>query len=473
MKLSELAIILNGKLHGNDAEFENVSIDSRAIKSGDCFFAIKGEFFDGHDFIADIAKKNAAVVVIDRDIKTSISSIRVNNTRKALIDLACFYRDSVHIPVIAITGSCGKTTTRALLENILKLAGNVLASQKSFNNDIGLPLTLLQLKPDHDFAVLEIGTNHPGEIAALTAIAKPTVSVITMVAGVHVEFFGSVDNIAKEKGDIYSTLETTGIAVINADDPYCDYWKKLNGNHRVITFAHDALAIVNGSGSDYRKSDVLSIVNGSGSDSDRVTSIVMASDVCIMEDGKAAFTLLCGDARSIVHLPILGQHNITNALAAAAVAYALEIPIETIKKGLETVTPEYGRLNVQKGLNGATIIDDSYNANPTSVKAAIDILTHRSENTFLVLGDMKELGEGAENLHSEMGEYALKKGIKKLLCYGAMSAHAATAFGKNAQHFDDQQKLIDVLKLSLSENVTVLIKGSNSMKMVNIVNAVL
>jgi len=447
MKLSELAVILNGALHGNDAEFENISIDSRAIKAGDCFFAIKGEFFDGHDFMADIAKNNATVAIIDRDISTLMPTIRVESTHAALIDLARYYRDSVHIPVVAITGSCGKTTTRALLESILKLAGNVLASQKSFNNDIGLPLTLLQLKPDHDFAVLEIGTNHPGEIAALTAIAKPTVAVITMVAGVHVEGFGSVENIAKEKGDIYSTLETTGIAVINADDPFCDYWKKLNGNHRIVTFSRDNNADV------------------------------MASDIKTMPDGTMQFTLtLNGDAPAaetrFIASPLLGEHNITNALAAAAVAFSLEIPIDLIKTGLETVVPEYGRLNIKKGLNGATIIDDSYNANPTSVKAAIKILTHRSENSILVLGDMKELGEGAQNLHSEMGEYALKYGVKKLFCYGAMSVDAAKAFGKNAQHFDDQQKLIDTLKLVLSDEVTVLVKGSNSMKMNNIVNAI-
>ena len=465
MKLSELAAILNGTLHGTDAEFLNVSIDSRAIKSTDCFFAIKGEFFDGHDFLNNVAEKKAAVAIVDRDIKTIIPTIRVENTHKALIDLARFYRDSVHIPVVGITGSCGKTTTRALLESILKQAGSVLASQKSFNNDIGLPLTLLQLKPDHDFAVLEIGTNHPGEIAQLTQIAKPTVSVITMVAPVHVEGFGSVENIAKEKGDVYSTLETTGIAVINADDQYCDYWKKLNGNHRMVTF-------------------------GIHNNAD-----VMASNIEVMPDGRAQFELTIngnmreinvakngGDAHgvlscaqkviTVVHLPLLGEHNVINALVASAVAHALEIPLELIKKGLEIAAPEYGRLNIKKGLNGATIIDDSYNANPASVKAAINVLTHQSENSILVFGDMKELGEGAKQLHSNIGEYALKKGIKKLFCYGKMSANAAAAFGKNAAHFDDQQKLIDALKLVLSEDVTVLIKGSNSMKMVNIVKAI-
>lgn len=443
MNLFELATILNGQFSGNNAEFKTISIDSRVIKPGDCFIAIKGEFFDGHDFLHVVSEKKAAVAIVDRDVAISIPTIRVKNTRQALIHLASFYRAKVNIPVIAITGSCGKTTTRALTENILKLAGNVLASKKSFNNDIGLPLTLLQLTPEHDFAVLEIGTNHPGEIAALTKIAQPTITVITMVAGVHIEGFGSVENIAKEKGDIYSTLKTTNIAVINADDSYADYWKKLNSQHRIVTFGM------------HHKADV------------------MAEDIKIMPDGSVQFQLVMHSATGVVHLPLLGEHNIINALAAASIAYALSISIDKIKQGLETAQPEYGRLNIKTGLHGATIIDDSYNANPASVKAAITLLSHRSENGILVLGDMKELGDGAQSLHADIGRFAHASGIKTLFCYGEMSAYAANAFGKDALHFSDQQQLIDALTLSLSSKITVLVKGSNSMKMINIVNAIL
>jgi len=442
MKYSELAKILNGKLFGNDGEFNSISIDSRAIKKGDCFIAIKGEVFDGHDFIADVANINAAVVVLDRDVDTGIPVIKVKDTRQALKDIASFYRENAHIPVAAITGSCGKTTTRALLENILKQKGDVLASKKSFNNDIGLPLTLIQLKPTHDFLVLEIGTNHPGEIANLTTIAKPTVSVITMVAPVHVEHFGSVDAIAREKGDIYAGLSGDGIAVINADDPFADAWKKTAKSHHVITFGCA------------KKSDV------------------MARDIKIALNGKTTFTLVLPNESTEIHLPLLGEHNVMNALAAVAVAYALEIPIDAIKKGLETVQPEYGRLVEKKGFAGAIIIDDSYNANPASVKAAINLITHRSPNTILVLGDMKELGEHAAEMHADVGTFAKSRGLKKLFCYGTMTAETVKAFGKNAQHFDDYETLIQSLKPHLSPEVLVLVKGSRSMKMETVVDAI-
>ncbi|MDP1573711.1 MAG: UDP-N-acetylmuramoyl-tripeptide--D-alanyl-D-alanine ligase [Coxiellaceae bacterium] len=440
MNLLLLANILNGTLCGNDATFSRIVIDSRTVQPGDCFFAIKGEFFDGHDFLGDIEQKKAAVAIVDRQVALSIPTIQVENTKTALINLARFYRESVSIPVVGITGSCGKTTTRALIEHILKQAGNVLASQKSFNNDIGLPLTLFQLKPEHDFAVLEIGTNHPGEIAALTAIAAPTISVVTMVAGVHVEGFGSLQKIAEEKSDIYKTAD---IAIINADDPFSALFRKRAEGARIITFGI------------HHPADV------------------MAKEILINENGCAQFTLLMPlcDAPCIT-LPLLGEHNVTNALAAAAIAFALRIPIEKIKMGLETAAPEYGRLTIKKGLSGSTIIDDSYNANPTSVEAAIKILTNRSDHAILVFGDMKELGDIAESSHHYIGECALKQGVKQLFCYGENSAFAAKAFGKNAFHFMDQQALIDALKPALTKEVTVLVKGSNGMKMINIVNQI-
>lgn len=442
MKLSELATILHGTLQGADSEYKRIVIDSRVVQKDDCFFAIKGEFFDGHDFIVEVAQKGASVAVVDHAVVSDIPIIIVANTRKALIDLARFYRETASIPVVAITGSCGKTTTRAMLENILKQSSCVLASQKSFNNDIGLPLTLLQLKPDHHYLVLEIGTNHPGEIAALTNIAKPTLSVVTMIAGVHTEGFGSIENIAVEKAEIYAGLSEDGVAVVNADDPFADYFKKIANRHRVITFGTDHQAGI------------------------------MAKDVSIHADGKINFTLQIMDKTVFIALPLLGEHNVVNALAAAAVAFALAIPIQCIKQGLESVQPEYGRLVMKKSIMGANIIDDSYNANPTSVKAAIRVLTHQSSDPILVLGDMKELGKDVEALHAAIGEFALQQGVKKLFCYGAMSVFAAKAFGKNAFYFDDQQQLLEALKLSLTKDTTVLVKGSHSMKMKNIVDAI-
>lgn len=443
MKLSQLAKILNGTLTGVDTEFKNISIDSRATQNGDCFFAIKGEFFDGHDFIADVAKKNVAVIIVDRDIKIDIPHIRVKNTRQSLIDLAYFYRKNIIIPVAAITGSCGKTTTRALLENILKQSGTVLASKKSFNNDIGLPLTLLKLNPSYDFVVLEIGTNHPGEIVALTEIAKPTIAIVTMVAPVHIEYFGTLEAIAHEKGTIFEGLTSDGVAVINADDQYATLWKKMSASHRIITFSKNNSADV------------------------------IACDIKFTLDGKTIFMLVLQNKNISVALPLLGEHNVTNALAAAAMAFALNIPIENIKTGLETVQPEYGRLVEKKGFAGATIIDDSYNANPASVKAAITLLTHRTKNSILVFGDMLELGNIADEQHADIGIFAKNVGIKQLFCYGKLSAQAAKTFGENAQHFDDQKILIDVLKNNLTQETTVLIKGSRGMKMEKVVEALL
>lgn len=441
MKSSQLANIVHGTLVGADTEYKNISLDSRTVNAGDCFFAIKGEFFDGHDFIADVAKKNIAAAVIDHDMIAPIPLIKVNSTRDALIRLANFYRKNTHIPVAAITGSCGKTTVRALLENILKQKGDVLASKKSFNNDIGLPLTLLQLNAKHDFAVLEIGTNHPGEIAHLTEIAKPTIATVTLAAPVHIEYFKDVEDIAREKGAIFEGLTHDGIAVINADDAFAELWKKMSGSRRVITFGCSA------------KSDV------------------SASNIQSNKNGQTTFILHFPTQNTKITLPLLGEHNVINALSAAAMAFGLNISIEKIKIGLESVAPEYGRLVEKKSSQGAIIIDDSYNANPLSVKAAIRLLTHRSSHSILVLGDMGELGNIAEKMHTEIGEFAKQQGVQQLFCYGKNTALTAKAFGGDAHHFDDQNTLVQSLKSILTKDATVLVKGSRSMKMEKIVEA--
>lgn len=443
MQYTQLAKILRGTLIGSDGEFKTIAIDSRTIQNGDCFIAIKGDHFDGHDFIADVAAKNAAVAVVSRDVDGAIPIITVKDTRQALKDIAAFYRNNVAIPVAAITGSCGKTTTRALLENILKQQGNVLASKKSFNNDIGLPLTLLQLHAAHDFAVLEIGTNHPGEIAQLAQLAKPTMATVTMAAPVHLANFDSLSAIAREKGAIFESLTSDGIAVINADDDFADLWKKMAGSRRVITFGRN------------KKADV------------------SVNSVHLLPNGNTHFVLQLPNQTTEIHLSLLGEHNVMNALAAAAMAYAMHLSIEQIKQGLETVLPEYGRLIEKKGLAGATIIDDSYNANPVSVKAAIQLLVQRTADSILVFGDMKELGQTENSLHADIGRFAKKAGLKKLFCYGKLTQETANAFGENAQHFEDHQSLIDTLKPQLTSKTTVLIKGSRSMKMETVVAALM
>src|SRR3989338_7960901 len=317
-QLSQLAKIIDGKLMGDDGVYQHISIDSRAIENNNAFFAIHGEQFDGHDFVGMAAEKNAAVVIVNKKMNVPIAQIIVSDTRKALADIAAFYRETVSIPVIAITGSCGKTTTRALLENILKQRGRVLASQKSFNNDIGVPLTLLQLNDTHDFAVLEIGTNHPGEIQALTQIVQPTIATVTMAAAVHAEHFKNVKAIALEKGAIFSHLSARGIAVINADDMYASLWKNLSASHVVITFACD------------------------------VKADVTASDIVLDSQGKPTFTLHYANEHETIHLPFLGAHNVMNALAAAAMASALQTPLSLVKHGFEKTMAVEGRLIEKK-----------------------------------------------------------------------------------------------------------------------------
>lgn len=441
MKLAELSKVLHGTFAGDDAEFKHISIDSRSVQNGDCFFAIKGDVFDGHDFVLDVAKKGALVAIVDRDVVADIAMIKVKNTRQALMDLARFYRETTAAPVAAITGSCGKTTTRALLENILKQQSNVLASKKSFNNDIGLPLTLLQLTPSCEYVVLEMGTNHPGEIAQLTAIAKPNIAVVTMAAPVHIEHFMTVDAIAREKGTIFEGLAQDGVAVINMDDGHAGLWKKQSGERRVITFGY------------HQKADV------------------MAHDLQLTAEGKPIFTLVFQDKKTSISLPLLGEHNVVNALAAATMAFAMHVSIENIKKGLETVQPEQGRLVEKKGISGTTVIDDSFNANPASVKAAIKLLTDREVNSVLVLGDMLELGDQANQMHADIGAFAKACGLKQLYCYGKHSIETVKAFGKNARHFESHDALIRELKPQLKNNMTVLIKGSHSMKMEKIAEA--
>ncbi len=443
MKLSTIAKHLHGKLIGHDVDYKNISIDTRTLQPGDLFFAIKGDARDGHDFIFEAEKAGAAAIVVNHDVQTILPKIIVTDSRKALFDLTKFYRESSAIPFVAITGSCGKTTTRALLENILKQRGPVLASQKSFNNDLGVPLTMGRLKPEDQFAVFEIGANHVGEIAGLTKLVRPNVAVITMVAPVHVEGFGCLENIAKAKAEIFDGLTENGIAVINQDDGFADYFKNLNKNNRIITFG------VN------HKSDV------------------MAKNIICNAQSKIQFELVIPGESTEINLPLIGAHNITNALAAAACAAALGIPIVKIKAGLETAVPVEHRLIEQKGFAGATIIDDSYNANPTSVRAAIQILTKRPGESILVLGDMLELGKEADEIHAALGKFALENQVNQLFCYGKHSQFAAKAFGKNAQCFDDQKKLIESLKPVISNTTTVLIKGSNSMKMGSIVLALL
>jgi UDP-N-acetylmuramoyl-tripeptide--D-alanyl-D-alanine ligase len=444
MKLSQAATILNGKLIGEDVEFTSINTDTRTTTPGDLYIARRGEALDGHDYIQAAKDKKAAAALVDHSVAIDLPQLQVADTTKALGQLAAYHRSLFKIPVVGVTGSCGKTTVKNLLGSIFKQCGNVLFNESSFNNHVGLPLTLWQLNSKHQYAVVEIGTNHVGEIANLAAIAKPTVAIITNAAPAHLEGLGTVEGVAREKGAIYESLSKDGIAIINADDQFADYWKSLVPGRKVFTFS------MHNSNADF-----------------------YARDIQMARNGKARFHLVTPTGETLIHLPIMGEHNVGNALAAAAATYAVGIPLAAIHAGLENAMPEKKRLNEYHTPEGAFLIDDSYNANPLSVKAAINLLALHNGQRVLVLGDMLELGENAKTYHQTLGEQARALGIEKLFAYGKLSAATASGFGKDALHFTDQQQLIAVLKPQLTKDMVLLVKGSKSMKMGNVVKALL
>lgn len=427
----------------SDVSIQGVSTDTRTIQAGDLFVALRGEHSDGHDYITAAVQAGAVAIIVDRPILVScdIPVLTVIDTRQALLDLAAAWRLRFTIPIVAITGSCGKTSTRALLESILQLEGPTLASEKSYNNAIGVPLTLLRLQALHRYAVIEVGTSGPGEIASLVRVVQPTVAILTNVAAAHLSGLGSIEGIAAEKSDIFSTLPSDGVAVVNADDTFAPYWLE-RIRSRVLRFGINHPA-------DMR-----------------------AIDVGFNQQAQAYFTLvLFGRAVSPipVQLRLVGKHQVYNALAAAAAATALGMNINRVAEGLSIAMPVEGRLNIHVGYGGARIIDDSYNANPGSVRAAIAALTSYSHDNagvrILVLGDMKELGTEADYWHAQIGREARDSGIHYLLCYGEHSHSTAEAFGENGWHFSEQTALLAALRPLLNPSVTVLIKGSHAMGM--------
>lgn len=444
MKLSAAAALLKAKLQGADAEFTTVSTDTRTLKSGDLFIALQGPKFNGNEFVAEATKKGAVGAIVCGELaSTQLPIISVKDTKKALAQLARHQREQVQIPIVAVTGSVGKTTTRAMLASVFRQLGHVLASESSFNNDIGVPLTLMRLRSDQDYAIFELGANHIGEIAHLVELVKPSVAIITNAGPAHLEGFGSLEGVAKAKGEIYQGLKADGIAIVNNDDHFAPFWKTLIGDRRTITFG---------------------VKNAAD---------IRATNIRLDAQGHPIFQLIMPNGEIEVVLPLMGEHNVANALAVAAAAAVFNCPISSIKKGLESVEPVKGRLVLQKGYHGATIIDDSYNANPSSVGAAIKVLAKQPGHSILVFGDMRELGPDSEKFHREIGQQALQAGIRQMYCYGPLSRCAVDAFGNNAHHFEDKQALIVALKDQLNKDNTVLIKGSLSMGMAQVAKALL
>ena len=443
VRLSQLAHMLNINWQGSDPIVNGFSTDSRNINANDVFIALSGERFDGHDYLTQAEAAGAAAAIVSRDIAATLPTLPVKDTHQALMQLAAQWRQQFELPIACITGSCGKTSTRALLQKIFSGVGPTLASEKSFNNNIGVPLTLLRLRKEHRYAVLEVGANHPGEIAELIKIIKPKVATITNAGPAHLAGFGSIEGVARAKGEIFSGLPQNGIAVINQDDAFADVWRDLKGGRQHLTFGIQESADL------------------------------MASNIHLNREFKPSFVLQTPEGHCIVQLQLLGRHSVYNALAAATCALAVGVSLDHIKQGLETGEAEVRRLNEKKGYANATIIDDSYNANPTSVAAAIDVLSHRDGTLVLVLGDMLELGSGSGEWHEKIGQQAHQAGIQHLFCVGTYSAEAAKAFGASAHHFQTKEELVQELRSILNDRVTVLVKGSNSMGMNKVVEALL
>lgn len=439
--LSAAASAVNGVLHGADRTFTGAGMDSRKLAANELFIALPGSRVDGHDFLPVARERGAAAALVERKIADPLPQIVAADTLLALGRLAAWWRTHYTCPVVGLTGSNGKTTVKELLAAILGRCGATLATQGNLNNNIGLPLTLLRLRSSHRYAVIEMGANHPGEIAYLTHIARPDVALINNAGPAHLEGFGTVEGVAHAKGEIFSGLPANGTAVINADDVYTAVWETLAAKQRIVRFGFTA-----------------------------------GSDVSAQWEGDATGSRLHlhtpdGSAHATLHLP--GQHNVMNALAASAAAFAVNVKLPDIALGLESARGAPGRMQIKTGRNGASIIDDTYNANPASVQAALDVLAACRGRRVFVLGDLAELGDATVDLHRSIGVAAAASGIDALYSVGTLSAHAANAFGGEQRHFATQEELMTHLIPMLALGTTLLVKGSRSAQMERVVAALM
>jgi UDP-N-acetylmuramoyl-tripeptide--D-alanyl-D-alanine ligase len=437
--LSWFAQAMQAQLIGADCAVTRVTTDSRAVRPGDLFVALRGERFDGHEFGGGAAREGAVGVVCERKLDTPAAQLLVSDSLLALQAAARAWRERLAPPVVAVTGSNGKTTTKQLLAAVFAARGPVLATRGNLNNHIGVPLTLLELREAHRTAVIEMGANHAGEIARLTSIARPAIGVITQAGDAHLEGFGSREGVARAKGELFAGMDQDGIAVINADDAYADLWRGL-ARGRQLSFGIEHAA-------DVRATDLHDSAQGS------------------------CFELSIPGSEALVDLPLPGRHNVMNALAAAACGAAMGLDADTIARGLARVESAQGRVVWKRSTQGARVIDDSYNANPTSVNAGLALLAQQPGRRWAVLGGMAELGAASEALHADCGSAARRLGIDRLLLLGAAGEHYARGWGAGAERFDEVDALLRALQQDAGADVTVLVKGSRSARMERVVAA--
>lgn len=436
MRLSQAASLLKcAPIHG-DVTFTGITSDSRQIVPGMLFAALSGQTSDGHDYLQQAMERGAVAALVSRKVPAGLQVLQVDDVLAALGTLAGFWRNECPAKVIGITGSNGKTTVKEMVASILRLEGEVLATRGNFNNELGLPLTLFRLNKSHDYAVIEMGASNPGDIAYLAAIARPDVSVITNIGPAHLQGFINIQGVARAKGEIFAALRQDGTAIMNAAEPWVDLWQGINKAGKILYF------------------------NGEGENHVRIRE---AADEVVVSTPVGEFPL---------QLPLPGLHNLTNALAATAVCLALDVPLAHIKTGLETVSPVPGRLSLKMAKAGWTVIDDTYNANPASLYAALQVLASQNGEPWLVIGDMKELGADSRKMHAELGDAARSLGVKRLFAVGEASTATVDAFGDCAVHFSSRDGLIKALRAELRPGVACLVKGSRSMGMEHVVNAI-
>lgn len=457
MALREISDALGGSLIGDSVLVDNVFTDSRMTSlpnRSSLFVALKGPFFDAHNYLESAQELGAAAAIVEKKSALNIPQIVVENSKLALAQLAALNRQKSNAKYVAITGSSGKTTTKEMVASILSLAGSTFATLGNLNNDIGVPLSLLEIDESIEFGVLELGANHVGEIAYTAELVKPDVALVNNVGAAHLEGFGDLQGVAEAKSEIYAFVKKGGKAIVNLDDNFSAYFLE-NISSETVLFSH------------FSKSDIY------------------AQNVKLSVEGSTSFELYTPEGNVLVNLPLAGEHNVSNALAAASCCLALGVSLRLISKGLASTPTVKGRQVVNNLDNGVTLIDDTYNANLASMKAAIDLLKQYPEPRVLVIGDMGELGSQGSDLHKEIGDYAFSLNITQLFCFGPLSLLASQTFdealsntpekkgSRRTLHFDNQKELIEELIKEARFGHTILVKGSRTSQMEKIVEAIL
>ena len=444
LSLTQLAEVTAGELVGGDASFVSVSTDSRSINKGELFIALKGPNFNGNLYVENIEKKGAVAALVDDVQAVNIPQVKVQDTLKALGDVAKYNREQFKGKVVAVTGSSGKTSVKEMLAAILNEEGRTLSTTGNLNNDIGAPLTLLRIEDTHEFAVIELGASAVGEIEYTAALTQPDISIITNAANAHLEGFGSYDNIVTAKGEIVEALGNDGIAVLNADDSAFEKWLTLASPRKCLSFS-----LCN-----YKNADVW-------------------AESIKLSPTRSDFELCWSGGRILVSLPLPGKHNIANALAASCAANALGVKWTSVKTALSHLHSVKGRLEIAASDAGYTVINDTYNANPSSTRAALDVLASAKGFRAVILGDMGELGPDAKTLHEQAGRYAKEGRADALYACGEFADNVAVGYGKGAHSFASKAELIESLMKELQRGATYLVKGSRSSAMEEVVEKML